>query len=226
MPRNVAIAILVVLVIVVFLAVGLLIPWSGPAAPAAAAPDTAAATPGTVDLLKLVDPAQDVVRGMWTREGDALKCTQVQAQSQVEFPYAPAVEYDFSITFQDAQGPIAFVCAAGGKQFVWRMSPGGLAGFALVGGQTFTNNGSSQQNFPWHADGTAETVTFKFRRDHVDIIADNKPAITFPTDYSDFSLNNMYSQHRPDTLGFFAGSTVTIQSAKVTEISGQGTRIR
>jgi hypothetical protein len=244
LPRNAAIALLAVVIVVFFMSMAFFIPWShgdsgfsvspSTSADAAAMPrqlPTPAATESTketIELLKLVDPTQDAIHGDWVRDGDVLKNGHAAGTSQIEFPYVPPAEYDLRITFQcdQTKGSMAVICAAGGSQFVWRMEAGGAAGFALVGGRGFRGNRSTQHSIQWNHFGQPETLSFKFRRDHIDVLLDDQPATTFETDYQDLSLHPSFRQHRPDTLGIFATGVIVLQTVQVVEVTGHGTPTR
>src|SRR5262249_20380875 len=55
------------------------------------------------DLMPLIDPARDTVRGNWQKSGTDL-CSDNGWSSRVRIPYQPPEEYDFRIAFTRTSG--------------------------------------------------------------------------------------------------------------------------
>jgi hypothetical protein len=78
---------------------------------------------GFINLLPLVDPQQDAVRGRWEPTADGLVLSGVPEAGMLDLPYAPPEEYDFEIEFTPRGGSnsINQYLAAAGRSFVWRV---------------------------------------------------------------------------------------------------------
>jgi formylglycine-generating enzyme required for sulfatase activity len=180
-----------------------------------------------VDLLKLVDLKRDVVNGNWTAQNGELTSNAVQ-HARVSFPYTPPDEYDFEVTFTRASGSqnVAQICIGGRRQFVWEMSGWGgkVSGFSLVGGKLFGEN-PTRTDFGLTT-GRRYTSLLKVRKDRVQAWVDGKLIDEWKTDFSDMSMYDLWSVPDRRVLGIGSWeSPTTFHSAKLTEVSSEGTVI-
>jgi serine/threonine-protein kinase len=107
--------------------------WPTPAPPAAAVPaKTQRSKPAPpVDLLRLIDPARDSVKGRWSFQGQILLSPR-EKNSVLQIPYAPPEEYDLEVVAARQEGAdmLGVGLVAGGRQFLlhldgWPLSVGG-----------------------------------------------------------------------------------------------------
>ena len=78
----------------VALALALLPPPESKTTPMAPLPGTA-----EIDLLAMIDPARDAVKGTWTMENGRLVSDDGES-SRLEIPYVPSEEYSFTMEFK------------------------------------------------------------------------------------------------------------------------------
>lgn len=95
----------------------------------------------TVDLLRLIDPANDTVRGRWEWTPEGLKLVPKTAVSTIEFPYEPPEFYDFTIEFSVKEGKrrqVDQILTCQGVPTSWQMgagyAPSGVFGLMMVDG--------------------------------------------------------------------------------------------
>jgi len=81
----------------------------------------------TVDLLRLINPANDTVRGRWEWTPEGLKLFPKIAVSTIEFPYEPPEFYDFTIEFSVKEGKhrqVDQILTCQGVPTSWQMGAG------------------------------------------------------------------------------------------------------
>ena len=192
-----------------------------------------------VNLFALIDPARDTVSGALQLQNGALVSTSAW-KGRVEFPYVPPEEYDYRIAFTFKQIPASNargdyghdgtrqICYAGGRQFTWVVAAvdNKYTWFDQVNGLGWVpGNPTVKQSPAWLQEGRHTSVV-KVRRDHVEGYLDDALVCNFPTDYANLTLWDGDRLRRPNTLGLGVWKdAVTIESAEVAEISGEGTTL-
>ncbi|MCX6906476.1 MAG: SUMF1/EgtB/PvdO family nonheme iron enzyme, partial [Verrucomicrobia bacterium] len=92
---------------------------------AAASATADAAWQNAINLLPLIDPQKDAVKGPWTlANGELISSSAYSAR--LEMPYRPPEEYDFRIVFSRRKGErdIHQMFPSEGRAFLWGMSMG------------------------------------------------------------------------------------------------------
>ena len=76
-------------------------------------------TSGGIDLLRLIDPAKDTVKGVWERKGNDLVGEGRDTHAVIEVPYRPAEEYDYLVEFTrtSGAGDVSLALSKGGQSF-------------------------------------------------------------------------------------------------------------
>lgn len=156
-PKN---ALLVVIAIALFaglvaLAVALL-PTSEPkTTPRAPLPGTA-----EIDLLAMIDPARDALKGTWTMENGRLVADHGEAH-RLEIPYVPAEEYSFTLEFvhQGERGDVHLILSRDGKPLVHPVA---------------VNESGREQ-------GRVHLSTVEVRKDRVTVHVDNRNVLEWKT---------------------------------------------
>ncbi len=176
-----------------------------------------------VNLLALVDPVRNVVRGTWNWETARLVSDR-ERNARIEVPYEAPEEYDLRVQFSRRSGSDAVVVILGarGRQLAW--VAGGTAN--TVSG--FRTGNASFVPVPPQAaaglrnDRTYELV-FEVRRDAIRTLLDGKEAATLKTDFSDVSLASEWALRGVGAFGLGShGSPAVFHRMELREHSGRG----
>jgi len=185
-----------------------------------------------VDLLALVDTAKDAVSGEWTLKNGMLSCSAA-ADARLEFPYAPGEEYDLEVVFTRSagNGHVSSICSAGGSQFAWQVSvlKNTFCAFALVGEQGAGARSSNPTNkhLTLVTNGKECVSLVKVRKSGLEAYVDGKLIVSLKTDYHNLSLTGKGALRDGTALGIWTNEcALSIKSATVTEITGQGKALR
>jgi len=188
--------------------------------------------PGTpeIDLLALVDPSRDAVRGTWTLENGRLVSDDGNA-SLLELPYVLPDEYSFTIEFVRRSGNdgVHQILAHGGKVFVWQM--GGwnntIFGLSKINGKPANENPTALKKDRCLENGRPYMSTVEVRKDRVTVYLDNRKLADWKTDYGDIDRDDEW-RLRLDTLPGIGtwGSSTEFRKIRLFEVSGKGRPLR
>ncbi len=183
-----------------------------------------------VDLIPLADPS--AARRWWHVQGSTLVGSKATTVEFVKFRYAPPAEYDYHLHLIRKTGLecMNIGCVGGGKHFHFSIK--GDNGTECSFGPVQHKLDSSNPNNPTRHVLNHETipdqeldVIIKVRRDGMEASVNGEPVSSYKTDFSDVGRGEDATQ--PKTLGigvFRAGDGVlTVKSADVVELSGEGT---
>jgi hypothetical protein len=182
-----------------------------------------------VNLMPLIDPAQDAVDGTWTMEGGELLVSG-DGCNRLRIPYYPPAEYDFHIRFKRLKGnhDVCQMLRHAGRAFVWIMGAADnhLTLFANVNNNYNNSNNPTMLNSDsvLENDQTHDSVV-QVRKDFVAAYLDGKLVTRYPTDYSDLSMKDIWSL---GALGLGIGSYQDSDSfsvIEVVEVTGIGRRL-
>jgi hypothetical protein len=198
-----------------------------PDKPAAPAPPKAA-LPGAaeIDLLALIDPARDGVKGTWTREKGALVSDDENA-SRLEIPYVAPEEYTFTVEFVRRTGNDAVnqILPHAGKVFVWQM--GGwdntIFGISEIEGKRANENPTAVRRDRCLENGKVYTSTVEVRKDRLTVWFNNEKLVDRKTDYRELDMNDDW-RLRQDTLPGLGtwGSVTEFRRITLFEVGGKG----
>jgi hypothetical protein len=184
---------------------------------------------GRIDLLPLIDPAQDIVKGKPMADNGALVST-AESDLVIEFPYAPPLEYDFSVVFTDVEGGGIGqgLAVPGGHQLAWTLASydGKWCWFEVIQGNRY---GRAKDSFSehWMEPGKRYTSTVKVRQGKVEAYLGDKLIAAYETDYHEVSLPGGYDFRRHDTIGLKIWKKgISVEAAYVIEVTGQGSFTR
>ena len=180
-----------------------------------------------IDLIRLVNPAQDKVEGDWSVSGDGLECASA-AWTRLALPYQPPAEYDYRIVFTRKSGNSGLLqfLSKDGRAFNWVMSGGArMHGFELIDGKDVFANGAGKagglENFVLH-----ESIV-QVRADRLRTILDGQLVLERKTDYRELSEHPKWALGNEKVLGLGSSSgQVVFHTIEVKEISGPGTFTR
>ncbi|MDB5323141.1 MAG: hypothetical protein JWN40_4772 [Phycisphaerales bacterium] len=184
--------------------------------------------PGKVNLLALFDPAKDTLSGVAKLENGALSAGSSK-KLRIEFPYSPPPEYDYSVVLRATDsGEFLQILTADGHPFSWRVGAfdGQWSYFEVLDGGRYGRFGDKFAKNKWMTAGERYTWTVKVRRDGVEAFLNDKLATKHKTDYRDVSLLTELKLSRPDIIGLQCVPEVEIESATITEVTGQGHVLR
>ncbi|MCX6910594.1 MAG: hypothetical protein NTY01_21490, partial [Verrucomicrobia bacterium] len=185
-----------------------------------------------INLLPLIDPAQDATSGKWEAAPDGLKATDIKSMSQkIQPPYRPPEEYDYRVSFTPISGnaDVAIGLTAKGRSFVFYMkkyAKDHCLGFEAISGKNIAG-GPTAHRFPHLEMGSRYTVVVEVRKNGLRGYLDGKLVAEWATDYSDMTAWPVW-RFKDDTLPGFgcSVSTVVFQEVKLREVGGKGTFTR
>lgn len=177
----------------VALALALLPPPESKTTPMAPLPGTA-----EIDLLAMIDPARDAVKGTWTMENGRLVSDDGES-SRLEIPYVPSEEYSFTIEFvqRGGRGEVHQILSRDGKPFVYPVAV----------------NESGRER------GRDHLSTVEVRKDRVTVHVDNRKVLEWKTGDG---------ENRPVPLPGIgtSGSPTEFRKIRLFEVGGRGRPLR
>ena len=182
----------------------------------------------TVNLLKLVDPARDTIRGTWSFVDGSLVSTE---GAGIEIPYDPPKEYDYRLVFVPTFGKhVMQICRGGGRQFGFIVGGWGntISGFDMIRGQRANGNPTTATADHWLIAGQRYVLIVKVRKDSVEGWLDDRMVAIYKTDWTDMSLfeNLTICTVRTIAIGILATLGLRVESATVFEVTGEGRVLR
>jgi len=196
-------------------------------------PEEPPAAAGPVDLLRLIDPANDGVIGTWVREGKVLVSPILRGKAaSLLVPYAPPEEYDIALVAERKEGiealHVGLVC--GQSQFMvvldanWEK--GYFSGIDLVDGKGFDKNESRSYNRVFLRDKPA-TVVISVRRTGVAVTASGTPIIQWQGTPDRLSRGSFFKFPHPEAISLGSWeSAYHVSSMILTPVSGAGKSLR
>ena len=187
-------------------------------------PASEAAWKKSIDLLALVDPRRDALRGTWRMERGRL-ISEPFENGVLRLPYEPPEEYDFRTVFTRTNGACAtaqfFVHQ--GRPGIWDLNKPGV-GFSNVGG-IYSRENATFVPFSLQ-DGVRYVSIVQVRREGVRGWIDQQRRSDWTPSMGSLSTDGDWSMDSPVVLGLGNCETLTtFESIQVLEITGKG-RIR
>ena len=191
-----------------------------------------APAPGSINLLRMIDPVKDAVAGSWSFKDGKLWSDSTLA-ARIEIPYSPPTEYDFTVVFVRHEGSsdVIQILSKSGKSFQWAMASGAnlMFGFGMAKGTWPTDAGSpAAVAVPGGlSNGQTYTSLVQVRKDGVKAFIDGKLVKEYKTSYEDLASHSMFRLRNESLLGIASFKGVTIfQKIELVEVSGKGKRLR
>jgi hypothetical protein len=149
--------------------------------PAAGEPrrDETLPTQGPIDLLALVEPARDAVRGTWRLAKGVLESPE-EGLARIQIRYLPPPEYRLELTAERTGRPEALEIGlkTGARQFVVCLDGfgGGRSGLYFLDNRQYFENETAHKG-QLFADGRPHTILCEVRKDGVTVQCDARPVI-------------------------------------------------
>lgn len=179
-----------------------------------------------INLMPLIDPAQDTVAGQWTASGGVLTCAP-ERFARIEIPFEPPEEYDFAITFcrQDGRETVAQFVSHRGRAQMWNMAcdHSTAFGFDVVAGKPATGNATTFRPPTPLQNGRGYRSVLQVRNAGVRAYLDGALICQWRTHYRDGSVTTRWQLRRQNILGVGAyQATTTFQRIELLEVTGKG----
>lgn len=183
---------------------------------------------GWVDLLHIIRPEKDVIRGgkdwRFAEAGLVSPCAWLD---WLMVPYLPPAEYDLRASFTRHSGKqmLAFFCTFGQKQFAFLVSESEntLCGLERIGGRRVRPDNPSTRKLSVQ-NGRRYTVLIQVRREGIGVSLDGRRIIEHRTNGSDLMLPPTWPDKQPPGLVIAAWrSRVVYHSLCVKDVNGRGT---
>ena len=180
-----------------------------------------------LNLMPLINPALDTVKGKWSLRAGTLVAEPEQF-SRIQIPFESPEEYDFRIVFNRVSGEdeVSQYFSQTGRMAMWQMGAikNTLFGFQLVGGiGTLGGNRTTVRSGSCLRTGQTTSV-LAVRKTGVRAYLDGKLISEWATDFSDASLDEHY-WNMPDKrlLGLAAHkNNVVFYRIELLELTGKG----
>lgn len=188
---------------------------------------SAAAWPGAVRLLPLVEPARDAVLGRWRMRDGALVCADNVQAARLQLPYEPPEEYDFRIVFTRTEGdqPVGQLFSQDEKPALWVMGHwcNSCFGFEMVKGRSANNNPLTVWTPHCLGNNHVYASVLQVRKSGARAFLDGRLMNEWKTDFSDASRQKLWKLPNERALGLVSDRVATtFHSVDVMEIAGKG----
>lgn len=193
------------------------------------APTTKAAEARQIDLMPLINPRLDGLRGKWTLRGGVLRSSG-DGDEVLQFPYEPPEEYDYEVRFVRVRGDncVIQILSHENMPFIWVMGTGASKRFTfhyLKGAGDFDNR--TTRDYTPMVSGREYVSVVKVRRNGVKAYLDGELVSSWDTDYSDVESRPFWRLQDNAALGLATSALETeFRSIRVTEITGTGKILR
>jgi hypothetical protein len=185
---------------------------------------------GSIDLLRLIDPAVDSVATTWRKEGGVLY-NGMNYRSRLMVPYQPPDEYDLTVVFATKTdgNPTMIGLVAGGVQchvFIDGWNKTGIDAIdkkdvPLAQGTNFLHYGT-ESSF-----GKDNTVVCSVRKRGIKLVVNGKAAFSWDGPLSKLSIHPEWTVPNPQALYLGAWDRdLAIKKYSLAPVSGQGRRLR
>ena len=183
----------------------------------------ATTTPGSTNLLTLIEPDKATIAGKYVVEKGAL-VSSGKGEERIQIPYEVSEEYDFQITFTKTggDGVVVQILSGNGHPFIWAMNGGGSFTFHYLKGAGIGANKTTVKT-DGLKDNKRYTSVLKVRKNGVQAFLDGKLISKWDTDFSDSTPAGFWALRNKNALGVGNGGTkVTFHSIEVREVTGKG----
>ncbi len=179
-----------------------------------------------IDLLPLVNPAEDAVAGAWSRQDGGLR-VDASLRARLQIPYVPSQQYDVRVVFTRVDGDdcTSVLLTLGGQPFVCHLGAGGNTAFAFdrVQFQPLETNPSARRESRCLETGRRYEARIQVRLNTVVAFLDGRPVARWTSNLKDLSRDPAWALRDETLLGLGASGTATIfHSVELREVFGRG----
>jgi hypothetical protein len=182
----------------------------------------------TVDLLKLIDPARDTVKGTWKMNGSVLSGQSAAVrEASIRIRYQPPEEYDLRVEFTRVMGDecVGEIVSHGGHTFLavqggWANT---ICGLDVVDDKRANANPTTQKFPQVIKNGERTVVVCEVRNRSVTVRVNGAVVTHYVTNYSDLGLCKPVWGIGDGVLGLGAyEGEFLFHSVRLTEVGGGG----
>ena len=187
-----------------------------------------------IDLLPLVDPAKDAVKGNWKRQGSALAIISPTEDGRITMPVVPEGSYELQVKFvrTSSDRDVIVILPVGSARVVLALSHahGRESGLKMINGKGPQDNKTAVRpgtlvngrEYALHV-----TVLPKGDQARIAVRLDGKPYIAWSGSQSALSLPSSWALPKSRCVGLGGWeSTVVFRSARLKMLSGQARLLR
>jgi hypothetical protein len=183
---------------------------------------------GLLDLLALVDPQMDGIKGNWSMSKDGLTCAPA-AFSRLQLPYQPPAEYDLTLVVERTGDDVALVVGlvlSGEARCQVIVDWDGFTGVDKIDGKNAKSNETSRSG-TMLKQGRSTTLLFSVRREGISLSSDGKTIFSWKGSLSKLSYNEEYAvpDRKAIMVSWFSGG-FRIKRIQLLPIGGSGRKLR
>ncbi len=176
-----------------------------------------------VNLLPLIEPAWDSIRGVWTKRDDVLLSDRGEF-SRIRVPYVPPEEYDLRTEYTplNGSGEVVQILTHHDSRFTWHNAFDDTfgTGFEMIGDNGHKQYEPEIKNDPWKP-GHRYTTVVQVRKNSIAAYLDGKLLSQRNVDYSDLVIWKDWYVGAYLGVGSHQRQT-TFQKLELVEITGEG----
>lgn len=185
---------------------------------------------GPVDVLRLVDPNRDAVKGVWTLEGRALSSGAGVEFARISVPYLPPEEYDLTVMVERLSGEDSFYIGLASGNSQWFVAFDGWIsttnGIGLINGRNTDVNETRVKTSQVLKTHKPSSVVCSVRKDGTTVMVDGKKLIVYKGSVDHLSNADFLRMPNPRTLWLGANwCAFSVSKLVLTPVSGQGKKL-
>lgn len=182
-----------------------------------------------INLIALIDPKEDTVKGEWLIERGALVCATQHFVPKLYLPYIPPEEYDLKVVFSQPKirHDVGIILPRGANSFSWQV--GGTEGKFLFSVDDRVSGGKNptESRFPGAIlPGRQYTTVVQVRNEGVIAFFEGKQMAAYKTDYRDLRVDSWHVLPDPSRMAVCCDDPTVFHVIELTEVTGKGKKVR